>query len=176
MGEVMQLNNLLPKVVSVFFLSIFFSVAHTAEVTLCEVTSDIDSDVAKMVYELDEDGRALKHLYKDVYVNGKRIDREELYAKDVIGDGIVLARKGDTIAVRMYGHNFDEISGGVLFLDTLYNGVNGERREYTFELAMGGVKGPVMISNGVEFHHLQFIAKRSRVLGIIGIEKVNFLK
>jgi hypothetical protein len=161
---------------SVFLLSSFLSVVHAAEVTLCEVTSDIDSDVAKMVYELDEDGRALKHLYKDIYVNGKRVDREELYAKDIIGNGIVLARKGDKIAVRMYGHNFDEISGGVLYLDTLYNGVNGERREYAFELAMGGPLGPVMLSNGVEFNRMQFIAKRSRILGVIGIEKVNFLK
>lgn len=175
MEEIMQFNQLLSKTLPLFVFMSLFSIAQAAEVTLCEVTSDIDSEVGKMVYELDEDGRAIKHLYKDRYVNGKRVEREELKAADVVGDGIVLAKKDKVIAVRMYSHNFDEVRGGVLYLDTLYNGVNGERKEYDFELSMGA-SGPVMLYKGQEFRRMQFIAKRSRILGVIGIEKVNFLK
>jgi hypothetical protein len=175
MEETMQITQLLPKVLAAITLTIFLSNAQAAEAVLCDVTSDIDNEVAKMVYELDEETGDIKHLFKDRYVNGKRIEREELHIKDLLGDGIVLAKKDKTIAVRMYGHNFDAVSGGVLFLDTLYNGVNGERREYSFEVAKS-VTGLVMVYKGVEFKKMHFIAKRSRLLGIIGIEKVNFLK
>jgi hypothetical protein len=175
MEENMQITQLLPKFLAAFTLTIFLSNAQAAEAVLCDVTSDIDSEVAKMVYELDEETGDIKHLFKDRYVNGKRIERQELHAKDLLGDGIVLAKKDKTIAVRMYSHNFDVVSGGVLYLDTLYNGVNGERREYSFELAKSAT-GLVMVYKGAEFKKMHFIAKRSRLLGIIGIEKVNFLK
>jgi hypothetical protein len=171
----MNLSTSMPRIAALFFLTVFFSFAHASEVTLCEVTSDIDNETAKMVYEMDADGRAITHMYKDRYVNGKRVEREELKISDLVGAGIVLAKKDKIVAVRMYSHNFDMERGGVLYLDTLYSGVSGERKEYEFEMGKTET-GIVMTYKDVEFKRMHFIAKRSRILGIIGIEKVNFLK
>ena len=99
----------------------------------------------------------------------------EMNSKDLLGDGIVLNRKDKYITVRIYSHNFDESSGGVLFLDTLYNGVNGQRKEYVIEATMDG-SDAVMTYNKVAFNRMHFVAKRSPILGVIGIEKVNFTK
>lgn len=148
---------------------------QAAERVLCEVTNDIDKEVGKMVYELDQDGRSIKHLFKDRYVDNRRVAREELKAADLVGKGIVLHRKDKYVTVRMYSHNFDEQRGGVLYLDTLYNGVSGERKEYAMEIGISPDEVK-MIHENTAFNKMHFIAKRHRVLGPIGIERVVFTK
>lgn len=164
----MHLRLLLP---TILFLLISFK-SYAVEKVLCVVTSDIDSDVGKIIYEMDEDGRSIEHLYQDSFHNGVRTSRIELRA-DALRGGIVLNRKDKYITVRMYSENFDTERGGVLYLDTLYSGVSGERREYEMEMAMDK-SGPILLKNNVSFSNMKFIAKRSRVFGVIGIEKVLF--
>ena len=62
----------------------------------------------------------------------------------------------------------------MLYLDTLYSGLSGERREYVMELAMDK-NGPVLLKDKEVFRTMRFIAKRSKVFGVIGIEKVLFV-
>jgi hypothetical protein len=139
---------------------------------LCIVTSDIDNDVGKIVYEQGNEGRGIGHLYQDTYKEGQRTARIELKAEG-LKEGIVLNRKDKYITVRMHSDNYDDQQGGVLYLDTLYSGVSGERKEYELELAMDK-EGPVLIENKNNFTAMKFVAKRSKVFGIIGIEKVIF--
>lgn len=164
----MQLRIVLSMVL---FFSYSFS-TFAAETVLCEVTSDIDNDTGKIVYEMDADNRSIKHLYQDNYHNGQRTARVELEASG-LKTGIVLNRKDKYITVRMYSDNFEAESGGVLYLDTLYSGVSGERKEYVMEMALDK-SVPVLIQNRQTFTKMKFVAKRSRVLGVIGIEKVLF--
>jgi len=175
MGESMQLQKIVPKVLGIFVFSAIFNLTYAVEKVLCLVTSDVDKDFGKMVYELDEDGRSIKHLYKESYSNGTLTNREELQIKDLLGSGIVLNKIDKHVTVRMYSHNFDAESGGVIYLDTLYNGVTGERKEYVIEVNHDG-ENAHMIFNKLEFSRMNFIAKRSKILGIIGIDKVNFMK
>ncbi len=164
----MQLRMVLPTVLLLF---ISFK-TYAVEKILCGVTSDIDNDVGKIVYEMDKDNRTIEHLYQDSFRNGVRTGRIELKA-DALRDGIVLNRKDKYVTVRMHSDNFDPERGGVLYLDTLYSGASGERKEYLMELAMDAT-GPILIKNNQTFTKMKFIAKRSRVLGVIGIEKVLF--
>jgi hypothetical protein len=128
-----------------------------------------------MVYEMDQDQRAILHLYKDVYKGGQRTERVEMKVSEITHGGIVLHRKDKYVTVKMWSDNYDSERGGVLYLDTLYSGVSGERRQYNFEIAMDK-NGPVMVYDKQEFSQMRFIAKRSRILGPIGIEKVLFSK
>lgn len=158
---------------TIVFLFHFISFgAFGAEKILCDVASDIDRDTAKIIYEMDEDNRSIKHLYQDTFQGGVRIGRIELAAEG-LKDGIVLNRKDKYITVRMRSDNFDPERGGVLYLDTLYSGVSGERRDYVMEMAMDE-SGMILVKNKLKFTKMKFIAKRSRVLGVIGIEKVLF--
>lgn len=168
--------SFVPRILAIIALSTFITSAFAAEKVLCIVTNDVDKEVGKMIYEMDEDTRVVTHLYKERWLNDKRIERVEMYAKDLLGDGVVLNRKDKYVTVRLYSHNFDESSGGVLFLDTLYNGVNGQRKEYTIEVRMDGGTDAVMTSNGVPFTRMHFVAKRAPIVGAIGIEKVVFSK
>lgn len=172
----MQLIKSLPMALSLFVLTTFLSAAEAVEKVLCVVSSDVDSDIGKLVYEMDEDGRGIKHLYSEKWVNNKLIDRSEINFMDVNGDGIILHKKDKYITVRLYSHNFDEERGGVLYLDTLYNAIKGERKEYTIEVSKNINNELEMLSNKVKFSNMKFIGKKAPIVGVIGIEKVNFSK
>ena len=164
----MRIRFVLPVV-----LSFAFAVsAMAAEKVLCVVSSDIDSDIAKITVEMDQDNRGIAHLYQDSYHNSQLTARIEL-AADGLKDGIVLNRKDKYITVRMHSDNYDPERGGVLYLDTLYSGISGERREYEMDLAMDKT-GAVLIQNKQNFSKMNFVAKRSKLFGVIGIEKVVF--
>ncbi|MBY0415463.1 MAG: hypothetical protein K2Q18_14925 [Bdellovibrionales bacterium] len=150
--------------------------AYAGEKVLCLVTSDLDKEVGKMVYEYDDETRVVTHLYKERHLNDKLIERVEVNIDDLLGDGLILHKKDNYITVRLYSHNFDISSGGVLYLDTLYNGVKNERKEYLMEVRMDGGEDAVMTYNKVAFTRMHFVPKKVPILGIVGIEKVNFLK
>lgn len=156
-----------------FFMGSFFQLAQAEEKSLCLVTNDIDKEVGKIVYEIDEEQRVIKHLYKERYLNGVLLERSELNPEDLNGDGIVLHRKDKYITVRLYSNNFDPYRGGMLYLDTLYNGVNGQRKEYRMEASIEGTEAK-MYYNKKAFTKMNFVAKRSGILGVIGVERVDF--
>ncbi|MDO9181656.1 MAG: hypothetical protein Q7U04_04570 [Bacteriovorax sp.] len=160
---------------SLFLVTILSAMSFQAwslENTLCLVSSDLDNDYGKIVYQMDQDNREILHLYQESYHDGKLSGRIELNAQG-LQEGIVLNRKDKYITVRMHSDNYDPERGGVLYLDTLYSGVSGERREYAMELGMDK-EGPVLVKDKVKFEKMKFIAKRSKVFGVIGVERVVF--
>jgi hypothetical protein len=176
MEKLMHITKVLPLSLAIFVLSTFLSASQAAEKLLCLVTSDIDKDQGKMIYEMDEDGRKITHLWSERWVNNKLVDRSEIQISDLLGNGIILNKKDKYVTVRLYSHNFDEERGGVLYLDTLYNALKGQRKEYLIEVSKNLNNDIEMSSNGQSFTRMNFIGKKSPILGVIGIEKVNFSK
>jgi hypothetical protein len=172
----MERLSVLSRVLTISILSTFIPVAGAAEKLLCVVTSDVDKEVGKMVYDMDEDLRVITHFYSDKYLNDKFVERVELPIQDLNGAGIILSKKDKYVAVRMYSHNFDVSSGGMMYLDTLYNGINGQRKEYAIEVRMDGGTTPVMTYNNTPFTKMNFVAKKSGIFGVVGIERVEFSK
>jgi hypothetical protein len=75
--------------------------------------------------------------------------------------------------VRIWSNNFDNDQGGIMYLDTLYSGINGERRQYEINVVKVGEKLK-MYQNNREITKMKFIAKRSKLFGIVGIEKIEW--
>lgn len=146
-----------------------------AEEILANLSSDVDNDTGKIAYEMDLDERAFEKIFLDKYVGGARTERALMDVNQLLNGGIVLLKVSNVNVVRIWSDNFDLERGGVLYLDTLYNGVNGERRQYVLEIAKLN-NGFGLFYNKTEYKNLKFIAKRSRVLGVIGIEKIQFSK
>lgn len=161
-----------PKFFLWYFL-ICFSV-HAEEV-LCTITSDIDSSKALLTYELDQDSRSITHLYQETFENNQMVAKDEMDLSKLTKGGIVLLERSNYVIVRIWSDNFDRDQGGVLNIDTLYNGISGERRQYDIDLARKD-SGFDLAHDKTEFKNMKFIAKRSKILGIIGIEKVVFSK
>ena len=163
------------KIVSTLIVGLFISFNLYAEEVLCTISSDIDSSIAKLTYEMDQDTQTITHMYQEKYENNQMTDREEIKVEGLTAGGIILLAKGKLTVVRIWSDNFDKNLGGVLYLDTLYSGVSGERRQYEIDLAKNKT-GLVLSNNKNDFTNMQFIANRSRMFGIIGIAKINFSK
>lgn len=154
--------------------------ANAMEGVLCSVTSDVDSEVLKFVYDINEITNEINHLYKDRELNGNKISREEMNIDQLNNDGIILSQKSGQIVVRMYGRNFDVKQGGILVLDYLYSGIGGERRELEMNVNWAQAFNEMMLFKPLLFigqkqvSNLQFIANRSKVWGIIGIHHINY--
>lgn len=144
------------------------------EVTLARITSDIDGNYALLVYDRDDVTEEVKAMYADAYENGNRVERKVVDEKGLKA-GIVLLEKDRHQIVKIQSSNFDRDRGGLFKLDTLYSAVSGERRVYEFEVAVHPERVAMETRNG-EFNRMHFIAKRSRILGPIGIEKIQFIK
>lgn len=160
--------------IGIIFLIIYYSSfslnSFAAEKILCSITSDIDSDYGKIIYEMDSDNRTIKHLFMNSYHEGILTSHTELVAEG-LKEGIILAKKDKYTIIRMHSDNYDAESGGLLYLDTLYSAVSGERKEYMMELTKDN-NGLILLQNKQVFTKMKFMAKRSKVLGVIGIEKV----
>ena len=149
-----------------------FSVQAT-EFTLRKITSDIDKDYALLVYDRDDVTGEILKLYADAYSQGVKIERKEFEEAGLLR-GVVLLKKDKYEIVRLQSSNLERARGGTLRLDTLYSAVSGERRDYEFEVMVDPDKVRLETRNG-EFNRMHFIAKRSRILGPIGIEKIQFI-
>ncbi len=163
------------KKLIVFVFLFMFITPVLAEEVLANLTSDVDNDTGKIAYEMDQDLRSFEHIFLDKYVGGARTERAEMNVQQLLNGGIVLLKVSNVNVVRIWSDNFDLERGGVLYLDTLYNGVSGERKQYTLEISKLN-NGFGIFYNKTEYKNLKFIAKRSRVLGVVGIEKIQFSK
>jgi hypothetical protein len=159
----------------VFIISILFTFSTFAFEKLCTISSDMDGNTAILTYEFDQDQRTITHLYQESYENGKIVSRDELNIDGLNNGGIVLLKKDNINVVRIWSDNFDRNLGGVLYLDTLYSALSGERRQYEMDI-VHSKNNLVLINNKVEFDKMKFIAKRSKLFGVIGIEKIQFSK
>lgn len=159
-----------------FLLVLFFSFQAVASTTLCTISSDIDSNIAVLSYDMDEDQRSVTHMYQETYENGKLTSKEEINMDGLNNGGIILLKKDKLVVVRIWSDNFDRERGGVLYVDTLYSGISGERRQYEMDVSKNNQGNIILLSNKNEFNKMKFIAKRSKVFGVIGIEKIVFSK
>lgn len=172
----MQKSKILLFFVSIFLLTTLFNTVLGEERLLCVISSDLDSDIGKMTYEMDEDERRIKHIYSEKWVNNKLVERTELNINQLINGGIILHKKDKYVTVRLYSDNFDEERGGTLYLDTLFNAIKGERKEYTIDVAKNHVNEIEMSFNNQIFTKMKFIAKKAPIVGVVGIGKVDFSK
>ncbi len=155
------------------FISLHSSL-NAREYNLAKITSDIDSDYALLVYDRDDITGEIKHLYADAYSKGALVERKE-FSEEGLDKGVVLLQKDKFEIVKIQSSNFEKNHGGTLRMDTLYSALSGERRVYEFEVLVEEDAVRLETRDG-EFNLMHFIAKRSRLLGPIGIEKIVFKK
>lgn len=160
----------------VLFLSFnSWSNSWAKEFVLAKITSDIDGNYALLVYERDEQTNEIVSMFADAYESGARVERK-IVDENGLSKGIVLLEKDRYQIVKIQSSNFDRDRGGLFKLDTLYSALSGERRVYEFEVVVNPEDVVLETRSTGEFNRMHFIAKRSRVLGPIGIEKIQFIK
>jgi len=106
------------------------------EETLSITDNDDNNEVYNLVVNVDDATQTLKDLYKDTYVGGKKIKRDHLNPEDLkTKDGVILEKRDNYNVLNLKSDNLDFDRGGRIVIDTLYNGITGDRKQIDVELA-----------------------------------------
>lgn len=155
------------------FVTLVFSGRVLAkEETIATITNDENKEVYTFVAQTDDETDTIKAFYKDDFLNGKKIEREILSTDGLLSSGMVLEKRGDHEVITLKSNNFDMEQGGIVTIDTLFNGVNGQRKEYDLQLAKSEAgwklfKGKQMISK------LHIVVNKKFLLGAVGVKEIQ---
>lgn len=144
--------------------------AFSQEIVLSVTDNDDNTEIYKLIANVDKKTQALKEFYKDTYDNGVKIKRTVLNPADLTSDsGVIMEERDGYNVLNLKSDNFDNVRGGRITIDTLYNGITGERREYDVELAKD--KAGWKLFNGkkiVTKFHIK--VHRIIMMGVVGIK------
>ncbi|MGZ3787191.1 MAG: hypothetical protein ACXVLQ_01640 [Bacteriovorax sp.] len=153
--------------------SILFSAQVFAkEEVLAIITNDDNKDVFTFVANADDTGQSLKGFFKDDYVDGKKIEREVLPTKDLSKNGLVLDKRKDLTIINLKSDNFDYQRGGTVTIDTLYNGVTGERKQYEVEIAKDQ-NGWKLFNKKNVVSKLHIEVNKKAMIGAVGVKNIR---
>jgi len=158
------------KIILLFFLFSFNAIAREEILTITD--NDDNREVYNLVVNVDESTQSLKELFKDTYLNGVKIRRDVLNPEHLkTKSGMILEKRDNFNVLNLKSDNMDTDRGGRITIDTLYNGLTGERKNYDIELAKDKdgwkiFKGQKVVS---KFH-----VKVNRVIiaGAVGIKTI----
>ena len=150
---------------------IFTSQAFAKEEILATITNDDTSELYTFVAASDDTTGGITNFFKDEYVRGTRTHRELLKSDGLNKDGVVLEKRDGHIIIALKSSNFDYQRGGTLTVDTLYNGINGQRKKYTVELAQSPEGFRIFKDNKIvtKFH---ILVNRKPIIGAVGVRDI----
>ena len=116
--------------------SLCFVAAFANEEVLSITDNNDNNEVYSLVVNVDDNTQALNGLFKDTYINGNKIKRDILNPLDLkAASGMILEKRQAFNVLNLKSNNFDYDQGGTIIIDTLYNGITGERKTIELELA-----------------------------------------
>lgn len=163
---------------SILFSLVYISVAligtpvFAKEEILSITDNDDNNEVYNLVVNVDEATQSLKDLYKDTYVDGKKIKRDHLNPDDLkTRDGVILEKRDSYNVLNLKSDNLDFDRGGRITIDTLFNAIKGERRQVDVELAKDKNGWRLFKDNkAVSKFHVR--VNKVVILGTVGIKTI----
>jgi len=160
-----------------FCLFLFFTLITCGKVLAKEeiiatITNDENPEVYTFVAQTDEATNAIKAFYKDDYINGKKTERELLPSAELNKAGVVLEKRGDHTVINIKSEDFDYAQGGIVTIDTLFNGINGERKEYDLQLAKSPSGWKLFRGNKI-ITRLHIEINKKALIGAVGVKNIK---
>jgi hypothetical protein len=165
-----MLKSVILFLISIISISNFFSkTANANEQVLATMSNDENKNTYLLIVDSDEDNQTIKTLYKDVYMSGKRTSRETLDYKQLNSPGLVLEKRDKYVVLKLKSSNFDNEQGGIITIDTLYNGAKGTRKSYDVQMAKTQSNW-ALINRGKIFKKVFIQSNKVVFLGSVGIK------
>lgn len=156
--------------ICIFILS--FNLFAKEEV-LATVTNDENTETYKFIVESDDNLGDVKAFYKDNYLKGTKTRRTRLESKDLANNsGLILEQRGEHKVIALKSDNFDRVRGGIVTIDTLYNGANGERHAYEIQLAKDR-SGWKIFKSGRIVSKLHVEVNKVFLIGTVGVKNIR---
>jgi hypothetical protein len=144
---------------------------QAAEQTLATISNDDSSNTYQLIVDSTEDNRAIKTFYKDVFQNGKKISRDTLDYHVLDSNGMILEQRKQYIVMKLKSDNFDQEQGGVITVDTLYNGASGDRKSYEISMSKDE-NGWILMNQGKVVKDIAIQTNKVMFLGTVGIKNL----
>lgn len=141
------------------------------EDVIATITNDDNKEIYNMIVQSDEETNTIRGFFKDDYLNGKKIEREHLRSSELVTTGVVLDQRGERTVIALKSDNFDNERGGLVTIDTLFNGVNGQRKEYELELAQSK-DGWKLFRKGKVISKLHILVNKKFLIGAVGVKEI----
>jgi hypothetical protein len=153
-------------------LTCFFQTAFAKEEILATITNDENNQVTTFMAQTNEQTNTITSFYKDNYVDGKKTLRETMAIKQLTLAGVVLDKRGDNTVINLKSDNFDNQRGGDITIDTLYNGINGERKEYEISLSQTQ-NGWKLFNANKPISKIHVEVNKKMFIGSIGVKNIK---
>ncbi len=169
----MSLKSIISSAMALAIIIIIsiFNVARAAEKVIASVSQDESKTTYKLIVD-STDGRTIRAFYKDVYENSVKIRRDLLDPSIIMKSGMILEQRDKHVLMKLVSHNYDSESGGIVTIDTLYNGATGERKTYDIQLAQDNKAGWALYKEGRGINQILIQTNRVMVLGAVGIKNL----
>lgn len=155
------------------FASLIFSGRVLAkEEVIATITNDENKEVYTFVAQTDEENNSIKAFFKDDYLNGKKTERALLETQALNERGLVLEKRGEHTVINLKSENFDLDQGGLVTIDTLFNGVNGQRKEYDLQLAKANDGAWRLFKGNSIITKLHIVINKKFLLGAVGVKEI----
>lgn len=144
------------------------------EEVIATITNDENKQVYTFVADTNSETDSIRAFYKDNYsASGKKVDRELMASEKLTEGGLVLEKRGNHEVLKLNSENFDLDQGGIVTIDTLYNGVNGQRKEYDLQLAKA-TDGEWRLFKGSKIvTKLHIVVNKKFMLGAVGVKEIQ---
>ncbi len=166
----MKLSTVLP--LTIIIIQIFIGKSYAKEEVLSITDNDDNAEVYNLVVSVDESTQSLKNLYKDTYIAGKKIRRDILDPNKLTTDeGVIVEKRDNYNVLNLKSNNFDYDRGGHIIIDTLYNGISGERKSVGLELAKDQNSWK-LFKNQIVVSKFHVKVNKVIILGTVGIKTI----
>jgi len=154
-------------------LTAFFINNHAlaSEQSLLNISNDDSQTSYILIVNTSEDKRVIKEFYKDTYENGKKIERINLDYRLLANNGMVLDQRGKYITMKLESNNFDVQQGGVITINTLFNGATGSRKDYEISLSKDK-NGWAIVNSKKSVSKMLIQVNKVRFIGAVGIKNL----
>jgi hypothetical protein len=142
------------------------------EEVIATITNDENPEIYKFVAQVDDMTDEITNFYKDDYLNGQKSEREMLSMKELSEDGLILEKRGSHNVINLKSDDFDQHQGGVILIDTLLNGINGQRKQYELQLTKSK-EGWKLLRVGNIISTLHIVVNKKAFLGSVGIKDIK---
>jgi hypothetical protein len=143
------------------------------EEILATVTNDENKDIYKIVIASDENTGDVKTFYKDNYTGTSRVSRTALDYKSLPSSaGLVLEQRKEYRVIALQSNNFDNVRGGIINVDTLYNGASGQRKSYELSIAKDRT-GWKLFKGNSSISKLHIEVNKIALLGTVGVKNIR---
>jgi len=142
---------------------------------MATITSDIDRNTTFFLMETDQDHSIHSIRIKSVTPEG-RVFEDFSYSTEQVLDGEVVLheRQGHKAVKLRVEKNFSPAKGGVVYIDYLFSGVSGNRRNLELYLTKQDNEFRLLSKPDLlPVNRFYFLANRHPVLGIIGVRRVE---